>query len=104
MMYGRQPFVVDDESGELALKLAPALPAWLFDDDAKVSFTFLGHVTVTYHNYARVDTWEATISSHTLTFADGSTMSVGGEQIGAPYAEAVRSLTAVTAIDVVLTA
>ena len=103
MMYGRQPFVVGESDGALALRFAPALPSWLFDDESKVSFRFLGHITVTYYNYALVDTWDATVKTHTLTYADGSTMTIAGGEIGAPYAEQVRSLTDVTAIDVTLT-
>merc|ERR1712167_256618 len=61
MMYGRQPFIVGESDGALALRLRPALPAWIFDDESKVSFTFLGHVTVTYYNYASIDTWDAKI-------------------------------------------
>ena len=100
MMYGRNPFFID-EDGELALELKPALPAWLFDDESSVTFRFMGHVDVTYYNYAGLDTWDATSRAHTLIFTDGSKISLGGGHISAPYAEQVRSLSDVKAIEVI---
>ena len=102
MMYGRNPFFIDEE-GELALELTPALPSWLFDDESKVTFRFMGHVDVTYYNYAGIDTWDATSRAYTLVFTDGSKITLGGGHISAPYAEQVRSLSDVKAIEVMLT-
>lgn len=57
MMVGDRPFVL--ENGVLCLRLRPVIPAWMFAEDDTVKFTFLGSVTVTYHNPQRLDTWRA---------------------------------------------
>jgi hypothetical protein len=49
-----------------------------------------------------VDSWDAAVTSSTLTLADGSTVTIDGPTIAGGMAEAVRNLTAVTAIDVTL--
>ena len=54
MMSGRFPFVASKDGLQLTLK--PALPSWLFDNDNKISFTFLGSVNVTYHNPSMINT------------------------------------------------
>ena len=54
MTSGRFPFISTKDG--LQLKLEPVLPSWLFDDDGKISFTFLGAVNVTYINPSMVNT------------------------------------------------
>jgi len=53
MMAGRQPFFL--KNGKLCLAFRPTLPGWLFDKDGRLTFTFLGSVSVTYHNHDRLD-------------------------------------------------
>ena len=62
----------------------------------------LRQIAVTYHNAGMVDSWDAAVTSSTLTLADGSTVTIDGPTIAGGMAEAVRNLTAVTAIDVTL--
>lgn len=88
MFAGKKPFLILE--GELVLGLQPALADWLFDQDNKVSFTFLGHTRITYHNPGRVNTWEGRIAHSVLLFSDGSKASLKGELIPSPYAEQIR--------------
>ncbi|HSR35362.1 MAG TPA: cellobiose phosphorylase, partial [Anaerolineae bacterium] len=53
MMAGPRPFFVRD--GKLKLTFKPTLPGWLFDENGRLTFTFLGQVPVTYHNPDRLD-------------------------------------------------
>ena len=53
MTAGPQPFVMTDAG--LTLRLRPALPGWLFTDDGRFEFTFLGRIPVVLHNPARRD-------------------------------------------------
>jgi hypothetical protein len=48
MMIGERPFFLED--GELQLAFRPNLPGWLFREDGRLSFRFLGHTQVTYHH------------------------------------------------------
>jgi hypothetical protein len=89
MMAGRQPFFMQD--GQLHLALQPALPAWLFDEQNQLSFRFLGHTTVTVHNPAGLDTWQASPSRTVLTPANRAALELPGALIGPPYAAMVRS-------------
>jgi hypothetical protein len=89
MMAGRQPFFVQD--GQLHLALQPALPGWLFDEQNQLSFRFLGHTTVTVHNPAGLDTWQASPSRTVLTPTNGEALELPDAIIGPPYAAMVRS-------------
>jgi hypothetical protein len=91
MFAGPQPFVVDATSGALQLKLTPALPGWLFTEDGLASFTFLGSVTVTYHNPSKVNTWSAVLARAEVTGKDGKVVAVAGPVIEGQLAESVRS-------------
>ncbi len=90
MMAGQQPFQVRE--GELCLVLQPVLPGWLFRSDGTLSFNFLGHCTVTYHNPSREDTFHPEMEvSHIEFELDGKRTILDGPRIDAPYAEMVRS-------------
>jgi hypothetical protein len=91
MMAGERPFLVS--GGELQLKLSPALPGWFFTDPGIVSFRFLGHCDVTYHNPRRLDTYADGIEPRRIVLwpSDSESVGVEGHTIGAPYAEMVRS-------------
>jgi hypothetical protein len=90
MMTGKQPFTV--ENGELHLKLAPILPGWLFSENGRVTFKFLGRCLVTYHNPRRLDTLPGEIypQKYIIHQKDGQVLEVQAEVLSAPFAEAVR--------------
>lgn len=72
MMSGKKPLFVDS-SGVLNLQFLPILPGWFFTvGENIVSFTFLGHTLVTYHNPDRIDTWNAVPKSGTLVSNNGT--------------------------------
>lgn len=87
MTAGAQPFVC--ENGELRLCLRPALPGWLFTQDGRFEFTFLGRCQVTLHNPARRNLFPGAARRIVLHTADG-VHSIDGADAPAPYAEAVR--------------
>jgi hypothetical protein len=90
MMAGKRPFFVQE--GQLCLAFKPALPGWLFDEAGRVTFTFLGHCRVVYHNPTRVDTFQPGVKPHRITLeaVDGSGVEISGDVIAAPYAALVR--------------
>lgn len=72
MMAGNEPFFID-RNGITNLQFRPILPGWLFTNDTnEVSFTFLGHTLVTYHNPDRKDTWGNVPISATLVADNGN--------------------------------
>jgi hypothetical protein len=91
MMYGKAPFVYD---GELLCCLRPVLSAEFFDANNRVEFKFLGKTDVTYHNPARLDTYDARckIVKIALSLPDGKTETINGDLIRGARAERVRAL------------
>jgi hypothetical protein len=92
MMAGRQPFFLQE--GKLCLQFKPSLPGWLFDTEGRLRFTFLGQVTVTYHNHDRRDLFPnnaMSTRSATLTLADRRQIEFPEGIIGEPYAQMVRA-------------
>ena len=92
MMAGKRPFCLKD--GELCLDLRPALPGWLFDDEGKITFTFLGHTQITYHNPSRLDTWkigDVGNCSALLHLPDNRKIGLPQQVISSPFVEMVRS-------------
>jgi hypothetical protein len=89
MMAGQNPFFV--ENNELCLRLRPALPGWLFDNDGRVSFTFLGQCQVTYINPSRLNTYDDTINIRSMNiYSDAGQIEIHGDVIGSPHASLVR--------------
>jgi hypothetical protein len=88
MTAGPRPFFVRDD--ELCLAFRPTLPDWLFREDGKLTFTFLGGCAVTYRKYHPI-TGQAQVTAVTLHMADGYQLSLPGDVIGAPYAAMVRN-------------
>jgi hypothetical protein len=109
--FGRMPFRVDD--GALTLRFGPTLAPWLFTEAASTreiawpdgtveavefparSYTalFLGRTLVTYLNPTGLATYgpdAARITGLTLTYADGHTVQVTGDTLGAAAALDVR--------------
>jgi hypothetical protein len=90
MMAGKNPF--SDQDGQLQLSLKPVLPGWLFTESGKLSFTFLGQTTITYHNPKRIDTYKPGIGQYkvVLNLEDDQQVTLQKDVIGPPYAKMVR--------------
>ena len=90
MMAGKNPFSYAEDLLQLALK--PILPDWIFNDSGEVSFTFLGHTKITYHNPECRPTFkdDIKISSIKLELDDDQKVVIDHEVIGEPYSEMVR--------------
>jgi hypothetical protein len=91
LMAGRTPFTYDTNTNELALSFQPNLPGWMFNNDGTASFTFLGAITVTYHNPSKEDTWGISPSSATVMYSDGSVVESSDAQIRGSVAEDARA-------------
>lgn len=90
MMAGHKPFFIMDD--KLCLELKPILPAWLFDENDKISFNFLGSTKITYFNSGKKDTYDSNVkaSKMQLHYADGKKVNIEGNVILEPYSEEVR--------------
>jgi hypothetical protein len=66
------------------------LPGWLFSDDGKVSFRFLGHCMVTYHNQARVNTPGLEPILILFETPNHGKIEITGPNLPSPYAKMVR--------------
>lgn len=91
MMAGQQVFRVGKEG--LELKLNPSLPGWLFNEKGQISFKFLGHTDVTYHNPRRADTYgesQAMVNRIELTNVAGQTVTIQDSTIKGDMAADIR--------------
>lgn len=90
MLAGQKPFKFIN--GKLFLSFEPILPGWLFDEEGKVSFNFLGKVRVTYVNPKRLDTFKFNISKQRvkLMTTAGEKVEIENHLIEEPYAKFVR--------------
>ncbi len=89
MMAGNNPFFID--RGELCLRLQPALPGWLFDQQGKLSFTFLGRCEVNYHNPLRINTYDKQMQIQAMTLdLNNQQIKVQGNVLRQEYASLVR--------------
>lgn len=88
MMAGPAPFTM--QGAALRVKLSPALPGWLFDDNGELAFRFLGRCDVTYVNPDRLDTFVEGVGVVRLEVAgwDGS---IDGDALPEAAARAVRA-------------
>jgi hypothetical protein len=73
------------------LSLRPALPGWLFSDEGKVSFRFLGCCDITYHNEAHLNTHELAPSRIAFEIPVDGRVEIAGPYLLSPYAEMVRN-------------
>ncbi|RSK29399.1 cellobiose phosphorylase [Bacillus sp. HMF5848] len=92
MMIGKQPFKVED--GLLTLSFAPILPGWLFNEDGMLTFKFLGHTKVVYHNEKRTNTYgigEPKVNFYILHDHDGCKKKVEDHKIRGEDAYGVRN-------------
>ncbi|HSF83911.1 MAG TPA: hypothetical protein VLA49_21965 [Anaerolineales bacterium] len=90
MMAGKNPFYYQD--GQLHLSLKPILPGWLFTESGIITFTFLGHTEVTYHNPERIDTYKPGMEQYQimLNLEADKKVTLQKDVIDPPYAEMVR--------------
>jgi hypothetical protein len=92
MMTGQRPFFL--KNGKLCLAFRPTLPGWLFDTDGRLTYTFLGHVSVTYHNHDKLDISPnngVCVRAVIIHLADQSQIEFTEGIIGEPYAQMVRA-------------
>jgi hypothetical protein len=89
MMAGKNPLIM--QHGELCLALKPVLPGWLFSDEGTISFRFLGHCIITYHNKARLNTTELEPKRIMFDAPKYGRMELVGSTLLSPYAEMVRN-------------
>lgn len=88
MTAGPRPFVLTDEG--LVLQLRPALPGWLFTEDGRFEYSFLGHTRVVLHNPTREDLYPGIPVRMKLRSKTGNTVDVSGPDLLPPYAGEVR--------------
>lgn len=90
MFVGKNPFAIID--GRLTLSFNPVLPEWLFDEENKVSFNFLGRCLVTYHNPSRKNTYEMDLTKQRIVISmpEGNTVEIQGNVIEKEYAKLIR--------------
>ncbi|RSK25615.1 cellobiose phosphorylase [Bacillus sp. HMF5848] len=101
MMMGKDVFTV--QNGQLQLALQPIIPAWLFDDNNQVQFTFLGDITVTYQNQSGKNTFgddAAKVTGYVL-YHNGEQIDIHDEVIDEQYARLIRDRE-IKKIDVIL--
>jgi len=91
MMAGKTPFFM--EGDQLSLQLRPIIPGWLFNNDGRLSFRFLGNCWVTYHNPNRHNTYdqEASIKKIILQTEGERQVEIKADTISHPFAETVRT-------------
>ncbi|MCD7764064.1 MAG: hypothetical protein LUI14_12905, partial [Lachnospiraceae bacterium] len=85
MMFGKQPFAMDEKDKTLTLALSPALPAWLIPADGIVEARFLGNTTVRYHFSEQKDylPGQYKITKMILRYADMEEDNGSGLELGA---------------------
>ncbi|OAA31948.1 hypothetical protein AT15_03740 [Kosmotoga arenicorallina S304] len=93
MFVGKEPFRY--ENGKLTLTFRPKLPGWLFDEEGKVSFKFLGRYNVTYHNPDKINTFveeKLDTSKWKIYIRDtnGKEYELNGNIIEEPYSRMIR--------------
>ena len=90
LMFGKNPFTV--ENGQLCLELAPAIPAYLLDDNLSIRARFLGHTDVVYHVPEKKNYYpgEYRIYKMQLTDRDGGTVCSKGNILEEQKALEVR--------------
>ena len=91
MTMGPAPFSLS-HAGELQLSFKPVIPGWMFPEDGKLTFTFLGAVSVTLSNPNRVDSWKAQPVSGELVYTDGTVFTSTDGIFGKAQALDVRAL------------
>lgn len=89
MMMGHKPFYMKED--KLCLELKPILPAWIFDEEGKVSFNLLGKTKVTYYNRNRRNTYESfSVEKTIITFLSGEKVVLEKGIMEEPYSRDIR--------------
>ncbi|NLK27948.1 MAG: cellobiose phosphorylase [Clostridiales bacterium] len=89
MFVGETIFTYED--GQLYLHLEPKLPGWLFDSNGNVSFQFMSHCKVTYHNRKRMNTYgKDAVRIIRIKIMD-TKQEIVGNQIRGELAEKIRN-------------
>jgi hypothetical protein len=90
MTTGKNIFSLD-ERGQLCFRLAPVLPAWLFNK-GRLSCRLLGAIEVVYLNRQGRDTFGDGVapSAYKLFFDDGEEVDISGPVVKEPYASFIR--------------
>ncbi len=89
MMTGPCPFRLQNE--QLQLWLEPKLPDWLFDEEGKIRFTFLGTCDVTYFNPSGKKTYRQDSKIRRIQLhMENEVVDIQGPVIESPYASMVR--------------
>ncbi|MFA5113385.1 MAG: hypothetical protein WC529_03700 [Candidatus Margulisiibacteriota bacterium] len=90
MTAGKRLFQLD-AAGQLCFRLAPVLPAWLFNK-GKLMCRLLGSIDVIYLNPKGKDTFGNGVSpaSYQLIFDDGEEVDITGQVVKEPYASLIR--------------
>ena len=90
MTIGQQPFKFED--GSLSLWFNPTLPGWLFGDDGRFTFRFLGVCDVSLINPQRLDTYHEGFEIEKIRlYGPGEVIAFNQSVIPSPYAELVRA-------------
>ncbi len=91
MFVGNGGFVMED--GSLKLKMAPILPANMFDEKGDCAFRFAGNCKVTYHNTTGKNTYGADGAKavRIVVSAEGKQYTFDGDCTDTAVAELVRS-------------
>lgn len=111
MFIGPELFYVN-ESGDLEMQLTPALPSWLFEDEASdndptfdedgnhvVEFKLFGTIVVTYHNPGGVNRYGENPKRYIVVMEEGQEIQIDGPTIPSETAEAIRRMTGVASVD-----
>lgn len=111
MFIGPKLFYLNS-TGQVEMQLTPALPSWLFEDEASdndpyfdedgnhiVEFKLLGQIPVTYHNPGGVNRYGEHPASYSITKTDGQEIAITGPTIPTETALLIRRMTDVESID-----
>ena len=103
MFMGPNPFYLDELTGELRMRLVPALPLWLFDDSGngapRISFKLFASIDVHYINERRTDLFGVVPKRYRIGLRDGSVFHAEGASIDFELADKIRRVVFVDFIE-----
>lgn len=111
MFIGPKLFYLN-ENKELEMQLTPTLPEWLFEDSKAgskptfdpegnhmITFKLFGTIPVSYHNKGGKNLFGVSPMSYKVTMSDGTVEQFDSQFIPSPFAEKIRRVKYVAAID-----
>jgi hypothetical protein len=106
MMMGPNPFYLEN-TGELRMRLLPALPLWLFETEDEegqdqvptVSFKLFASIDVHYYNEKRVNLFGVPPTRYRIGLRDGSIFEVDEDSIPFQLADKIRRIVFVDFIE-----